>query len=257
MPEGIRSSLAGGLAEVRIDHPAKLNALTVAMWRELKDTFEELATRDDLRCVVVRGAGGKAFSAGADIGEFEATRASFDQVVQFHEEVVGGGLAAVFACPVPVVAAIEGACFGGGLEIASVCDLRIAAASARFGAPVGRLGFPLAFAETQALVRWVGPAVAAELLIEGRIFDAQEACRKGLVARVVEDECLDEAVETTVRNITASGAWASRSHKRQIRRIALDPTPVTLEERMREYAFAETEEYRSGYRRFLAKSRPE
>jgi enoyl-CoA hydratase/carnithine racemase len=241
---------------VTISNPAKLNALTVAMWRALKACFDALSAEADLRCIVIRGAGAKAFSAGADISEFESTRATYPQVVDFHENDVLGGLSAVSDCPVPVVAAIRGACFGGGVEIASACDIRLAAASAQFGVPVGRLGFPLTFAETQALFRLAGPTATAELLLEGRIYAAHEAYQKGLVTRVVEDAEFEAALRACTDNIRASGIAAARSHKRQLRRLMRDPSPVSREERLREYGFAETEEYRQGYRAFLEKTRP-
>lgn len=255
MPGKIMNSSVDGVATVTISNEAKLNALTVAMWRELKTCFDGLAGRDDLRCVVVRGHGMKAFSAGADISEFEETRSTREQVIRFHEEDVLGCLASIADCPIPVVAAIRGMCMGGGLEIATVCDIRIAAESARLGAPVGRLGFPLAFAETQALFRLAGPTAAAELLLEGRIYSSREAYEKGIVTRVVPDDGLENEIADTVRNIAQSGLAAARSHKHQIRRLTIDSTPVSTEERMRIYEFAETDEYRQGYRAFLKNRR--
>ena len=248
----VLKTVSGAVATLIISNPARLNALTVAMWQALQEHFEDLSRLSTLRCVVIRGATPSAFSAGADISEFGETRTTYEQVVRFHEETVLGCLAEITACPAPVVAAIQGTCFGGGLEIAALCDLRIADASARFGAPVGQMGFPLAFAETQALVRLVGPAVAAELLIEGRILEARTAYEKGLVTRVVED--LEAGLEETVGNILRSGARAARSHKRQIRRLIVDPSPVSLEERMEVYGFADWDEYREGVSAFLSKA---
>lgn len=241
----------GDTAILTISHRHKLNALTVGMWQQLRERFEALSQEDVLRCVVIRGAGEEAFSSGADISEFATQRCSYDQVVRFHETYVLGALDMVASCPVPVIAAIRGACFGGGLEIATVCDLRLAADDARFGAPVGRLGFPLALGETQALFRLVGPATAAELLLEGRTYDAATACAKGLVTRVVPCDRFEAALAETVANILKSGPLAARSHKSQLRRLARDPAPVSREERMAGYAFAESPEYREGLRAFL------
>jgi enoyl-CoA hydratase len=255
MSPAILQSREGDVVTLTISNPAKLNALTVAMWRELTARFDVLSRDAALRCVVICGAGAKAFSAGADISEFEATRATYRQVVNFHENDVLGGLNAVSACPIPVVAAIRGACFGGGIEIAAACDIRLAAASARFGVPVGRLGFPLTFGETQALFRLVGPAAAAELLLEGRIYPAEEARQKGLVTRVAADGDFAAELAGCIEAIRASGVAAARSHKRQIRRLMQDASPVSREERMAVYAFAETEEYQQGYRAFLDKGR--
>jgi enoyl-CoA hydratase/carnithine racemase len=252
----IQVSFNGDVASVIISHPKKRNALTVRMWRDLKAAFEVIAARPKLRCVVLRGDGRQAFSAGADISEFEQVRATREQVTRFHEVDVLGGLTAIADCPIPVVAAIQGSCMGGGLEIASVCDLRLAGESARFGAPVGRHGFPLAFAETQALLLIVGPATMAELLLEGRVLDAREACAKGLVTRVVPDADIEVEVAATAARICESSPLAARSHKQQIRRLTVDPRPLTPDERRRIYEFADTEDYKIGYRAFLSKKKP-
>lgn len=243
----------GEVATITLRNESKLNALTVRMWSELKAHFEDLAASETLRCIVIQGAGDKAFSAGADISEFETTRSTREQVIRFHEEYVGACLAAMLNCDIPVVAAIRGVCMGGGLEIACATDIRLADVTATFGAPVGRLGFPLAFGETQALVSVVGPAVAAELLIEGRILKAAEALSRHLVTRLHAPEALQAGVTACVENICKSGRFAARSHKRQLRRLMRDPSPVTREERFAVYGFAETEEYRAGIRSFLEK----
>ena len=247
--------LDGPVAHVTIANKARRNALTVALWDELKAAFERLAADEPLRCIVVRGDG-NAFCAGADMSEFEHVRSTHAQVERFHEEHVLGALTAIAECPVPVVAAIGGVCMGGGLEIAAVCDIRIASESALFGAPVGKLGFPLAFAETQAVFRLVGPAVLSELLLEGRVFDAAQALAKGLVSRVVADEDLAAEAEATTARICETGPLAAREHKRQIRRLMRDASPVSREERMAVYSFADTEDYRIGYRAFLEKKKP-
>ncbi len=245
---------SGEAATIVLSNTGKRNAMTVQMWTDLKLCVEGLSRESDLRCVVIRGDGVTAFSSGADISEFDVYRSTFEQVVRFHEEYVNGCLNAIAECPIPVVAAIQGACFGGGLEVATACDIRIADAGARFGAPVGRIGFPLAFAETQALYRLVGPATTAELLIEGCTYEAGVAYEKGLVTRVVPSERFEAAVADAVDNIARSGVFAARAHKRQIRRLMLDASPISLDERMRDYAFAGTDEYRQGAKRFLGRA---
>jgi enoyl-CoA hydratase len=245
---------SGAAATVVLSNTSKRNAITVQMWTDLKVCLEGLSKERDLRCVIIRGDGDSAFSSGADISEFEIYRSTYEQVVRFHEEYVNGCLTAIAESRVPVVAAIQGACFGGGLEIAAACDIRIADAGARFGAPVGRLGFPLAFAETQGLFRLVGPATTAELLIEGCTYEAEVAYKKGLVTRVVPSEQFEAAIQETVKNIAQCGELATRAHKRQIRRLMLDTSPVSIDERMRDYAFADTDEYRQGAQRFLGRA---
>jgi enoyl-CoA hydratase/carnithine racemase len=251
----IHVSVEGEIATVTISQPGKRNALTVEMWGELKSAFVKAGANAALRCIVLRGDGDDAFSAGADLSEFERVRSTREQVIEFHEICVLGALTAILECPIPVVAAIGGVCMGGGLEIASVCDLRIAGESSRFGAPVGRHGFPLAFAETQALFRIVGPATMAELLLEGRILDARESLAKGLVTRIVPDAEVASEARATAQRICENSPLASQSHKQQIRRLMVDASPVTSEERMRVYGFADSEDYRIGYRAFLRKNK--
>jgi enoyl-CoA hydratase/carnithine racemase len=182
--------------------------------------FEQISERSvaATRVVVIRGAGDD-FAAGADIEEFERVR--FDQPSgrKYHLETIGNALAAVDACPVPLVAAIQGVCVGGGLEIASTCDIRLAADNGRFGVPIGRLGFPLALPELVPLLRLVGPAVAAELLIEGRILNAEEAALRGLVTRVVPAAVFESELEQCVARIAAGSPLAARENKANVRRF--------------------------------------
>jgi enoyl-CoA hydratase/carnithine racemase len=251
----IARNIDGTVATVTLDHPTKLNVMSLAMWSELRATFEVVSAMAEMRCVVVQGAGARAFSAGADIAEFETTRSTKAQVIEYHESYVGPALSAIFDCPIPVIAKIRGVCMGGGLEIASACDLRLADDTGRFGAPVGKLGFPLAFGETQAIFNLVGFTVSAELLIEGRIFDAREAFERRLITRFFSPEDLDRETMETVRNVCLGGRNAAASHKRQLRRLLGDPSSVSIEERMAVYEFAESEEYQAGFRRFLGKNK--
>ena len=177
-------SIDGGVATVTLDSPGKLNAVSVAMWQGLARVFDEIGDAESLRVIVIRGAGGN-FAAGADIEEFDRVRHDPSSGRQYHLETIGNALTAIDRCPVPLIAAIEGVCVGGGLEIASLCDIRLAADTARFGVPIGRLGFPLALPELVPLLRLVGPAVAAEMLLESRILSADEAEVRRLVTRVV------------------------------------------------------------------------
>ena len=170
----------GDIATVALNNPGKLNALTIAMWRELARVMHELSADDALRCIVLRGAGAEAFAAGADLEEFTTERATLAQAKTYHHDYVHGVLKAVGECRHPTVALIQGACVGGGLEIACNCDLRISGESGRFGVPINRLGFAIAYSELAGLLALAGRAVAAEILLEGRVWKADEAHAKGL-----------------------------------------------------------------------------
>ena len=169
----------GPIATVVIDRPDKLNALTRDMWLALGATINTLSADDDVRCIIVRGAGEKAFSPGNDIAEFATARSNKAQAIEYGH-VMHATADALANCRHPLVAQIHGICVGGGLEIAALCDLRICGTGSRFGAPIKNLGLVMAYAEMAPLVRLVGEAVALEILLEGRVFDAAEAKDKGL-----------------------------------------------------------------------------
>lgn len=245
---------AEGIATVIIDRRDKLNAMTLAMWQRLTELMHELSADDDLRCVVVRGAGTQAFCPGADISEFHEKRRTAEQARALGD-MVRDTIHAIRDCRHPTIAMIYGPCTGGGLEIAAHCDLRISAESGRFGIPINRIGVVLAYPEMKALVRLVGPATALEILLEGRVMGAQEAQAKGLVNRVVPESELDEEVHVAARRIAQGAPISNRLHKKFIARLA-DPLPLSEEEYNEPYAAVETEDYQIGYEAFLAKETP-
>jgi enoyl-CoA hydratase/carnithine racemase len=245
----------GPIARVLIDRPEKLNAMTREMWRELGDDVRALDENADLRCLILSGAGKGAFSPGNDIAEFPARRAS-PGAAREYDSHVAHALDALTDCRHPLVAQIQGACVGGGLVIACCCDIRVSAASGRFGIPIARLGLVLGHREMARVMRLVGPATLSELLLEGRLFNAQEACGKGLVHRVVADEDLENESLGTARRIAQGGPLAARWHKKFIRRLE-DPVPLSEAERAEGYACYETRDFARGYRAFLDKKKPE
>jgi enoyl-CoA hydratase len=253
--DSIRVTREGFVATVTLNRPAKLNALTKAMWSGLGDAVRGLSGERDLRCIVLRGAGERAFSPGNDIGEFARERSNKAQAREY-----GGTMHATAhaldACPIPIVAQIHGICVGGGLEIASLCDLRICGVSSRFGAPVKNLGLVMAYPEMTPLVRLVGPGVALEILLEGRIFDAAEAKAKGLVNRVVADADVAAEVAATVARIAEGAPLTARWHKQAVRRLA-NPAPISDAEADACFDCFDTEDFRIGYAAFLAKRKPE
>ena len=172
MPGQVVLQRVDTIATLVLDNADKLNAIDSAMWQSLRGHMAELNADPDLRCVIVRGAGEKAFAAGGDLEEFPRVRATVEQALTYHDQWVAAALDAIRHCPVPTIAAIEGPCVGGGLEIAGCCDLRIAGRSSRFGAPINRLGFSMYPGEMAGLLDLVGPAVLLEILLEGRILDA-------------------------------------------------------------------------------------
>lgn len=246
---------ADTIATIILNRPEKLNALTKAMWGGLGQAVDALSRDDSVRCIVIRGAGERAFSPGNDIGEFARERSNKRQAIDYGRfmHTTAHTLA---ACPVPMVAQIHGICVGGGLEIASLCDLRICGTSSRFGAPIKHLGLVMAYAEMEPLVRLAGPSVALEILLEGRIFDAAEAKAKGLVTRVVADDQVTAEARATALRIADGAPLVARWHKKFVRRLAA-AAPITDVEADECFDCFDTEDFRVGYAAFLAKQKPE
>lgn len=201
-----------GVAVVTLSHPQAQNALNLASWRRLKLLFDDLANETELRAVVVRGAGGKAFAAGADIKEFPDTRMTVVDATDYNE-AVAPCLRALSAVPVPVIAAVRGLAVGGGCELTTACDVRIATEDARFGIPLGKLGVILGFTEAEAVARLIGPAALKYLLFSGELIDVNDAARWGLVEKVVAPDDLAEVTARLVGQICRQSAVTMRSTK--------------------------------------------
>ncbi|AZS80504.1 enoyl-CoA hydratase/isomerase family protein [Achromobacter spanius] len=246
----VRLEREGALAWVTLSHPGRLNAITVGMWGELRDVFTRVSADDALGCVIVRGEGGN-FAAGADIREFPAQRADMAGVQRYHRDILAPALQAVASCPHPVVAQIEGVCVGGGLEIASQCDLRIAGASARFGVPINRLGFPMAPDEMRGLLALVGRAATLAILLEGRVFGADEAHGLGLLTRIVPDDQVADAARRSAERICQGAPLAARINKRLSARLAQGGA-LTEDEYQDYFSYAESRDHQEGVRAFLA-----
>lgn len=255
MESKIAYELADGIATVTLHNPGKLNAVNAAMWRGLSAALRRVADTPEVRCVILRGAGEEAFAAGGDIEEFLTVRATVDDALHYHDELVANALDAIRDCTVPTVAAIRGACIGGGLEIAGCCDIRIAGESSRFGAPINRLGFSMYPGEMAGLLALVGPAVILEILLEGRILSAREALQKGLLSRVVDDEQVFDEAAACARRICAGAPLVARWHKQWVKRL-LTGAPLTEDEKRQAFDFLATEDYREGLDAFLAKRPP-
>ena len=243
------------VATVTLANPGKLNAIDFAMWQSLAEIVAELSSDEELRCVVVRGDGDQAFAAGGDIDEFLGRRDTVERAMAYHAQA-GAALQALADCRQPTIALLQGACIGGGLEIAAQCDLRICAQSSRFGAPINRLGFSMYPAEMASLLRLAGPACLLEILLEGRILGATEALAKGLVTRVVADADVVDEAYTSARRICAGAPLVARWHKQWLRRLQ-QGGPLSDEELRASFAFLDSDDYREGLAAFMEKRKPQ
>ena len=255
---------AVGVWLVTLRHEGRLNAMSRAMWRQLRSVFESLQRAPDARCIVIEGAG-DAFCAGGDISEYESFRFAPDTLAAFHEDEVWAGLNAMLLCDVPIVAAIRGACMGAGVEIASCCDVRVSGAAARFGAPIAKLGFPMAPREAQLVAGAVGELTARQMLLEAATFTAPDMLARGFLSRVVPDERLMADALGTAQRVAALAPQAARLNKQMLRALKVPPAldgcalpaiETIVNGSADPYAYADSAEHREGITAFLAKRPP-
>lgn len=254
MPTPIILERNENIATVTLNKPDKMNALNLEMWGALAEVFRSLSADDTLRCVVLRGAGDKAFSAGADIEEFDRVRNTAEKS-RAYSRVTQSALSAIADCRHPTLALIRGACVGGGLEMATMCDMRICGTSSRFGVPTKRLGLVVSYEELRGLVALAGKAGTLEILLEGRVFGAEEAMRKGLVNRVVADDEVEAEVATTAKRISYGAPLVARWHKKFLRRLQ-EGTALTEAELDEAHLCFDTEDFKIGYQAFRDKVKP-
>jgi len=256
MSELIVVGRKGAIATVILNNPERRNALNLAAWAQLADAMEEISADSSIRCVVIRGAGDKAFAAGADIAEFKTERASAEQAAAYGADTARA-LDALIHCPHPTIAMIQGACTGGGLEIACCCDIRICNESARFGVPINRIGHPFAYPELAPVLQVAGRAAVLELLLEGRIVDAGWAQARGLVTRVVADYEIEDEIAKAAGHIAEMAPLSMRGTKKFVNRLTLDARPLTDDEIAESYAACDSEDYAEGVTAFLEKRKPQ
>jgi enoyl-CoA hydratase/carnithine racemase len=254
MAKQIQVERDGPIATVVLNRPRKLNALTRSMWHKLGETIVILSADNDVRCVVLRGAGDKAFSSGNDIGEFEKERSGIRQARRYGADMKRT-IDALQSCRHPIVALINGVCVGGGLELAANCDIRICGESSRFGVPINKLGLVMSYAELESLLNLVGRAVTLEILLEGRVFGAEEALQKGLVQRVVADDQVEQEAFASARRIADGAPLVARWHKKFIDRLS-DPALLSKEELDEGFLCFGTRDFEIGMKAFLEKKKP-
>ena len=245
------------LAWLVINRPAAHNALNSEVWKGLAAALGELASAAEIRVIILRGAGSKAFVSGADIGEFSAIRADAG-MADAYDQLTARAWLALTNAPQPVIAMINGLCYGGGVSLALACDLRLAADHARFAVPAVRLGlsYPMQ-GGVERLVQVVGPTHAADILLSGRAVDAHEAWRIGLVNRVVASAELETVTRDYALAMAEGAPLTLAAHKRALQeslRPAADRDARSLHEAMRKCF--DSADYKEGIAAFVEKRKP-
>ena len=246
----------GAVGWITFNNPARHNAVSLAMWEALHEIVEDYAGDDDIRVVVLRGAGGKAFVSGADISEFEEKRSSPETVRSYHD-ISQRASVALRDLAKPTIAMIRGYCVGGGVSLALSCDLRMASEDASFAIPAARLGLGYEFEGVRKLVDLVGPAYAREIFYTARRFDAQQALSMGLVNRVLPSDGLEAYVQDEAARIAANAPLTVASIKTLVAQALKDESErdARLCQDVVDRCFA-SEDYREGRAAFMQKRAP-
>ncbi len=245
-----------GVGWITFNQPNKRNAVSFAMWQAIPEIIEDFASSDDVRVVVLKGAGDKAFVSGADISEFEKVRNTPEQV-EIYEAATSAASSALKTLQKPLIAMIRGFCIGGGMAIALTADLRVTADDGQFGVPAAKLGLGYGYSGIKELMNIVGPSFAKEIFFTGGRFTASEAVTMGLVNRVVTVDELEATVTTLATTIAGNAPMTVKAAKAAIKEGTKKPDDRDLDRvaAMVEACF-NSEDYIEGRRAFMEKRKP-
>jgi enoyl-CoA hydratase/carnithine racemase len=252
----LRLEKQGAVGWIVFDQPARRNAINGAMWRGIAPAMARFDADPEVRCVAFRGTGTEAFSAGADISEFETTRAATDAVGEY-DGLLDQVLHAIQGSLKPSVAMIHGYCLGGGVEIALACDLRYCAASAQFGIPAAKLGLAYNVEGHKRLLETVGHARSREIMFLGRRYDAGEALAMGLVHKVLPGDALESFVGEVLQTLCENAPLSIANTKTIVEEyVKSSGAPDAARMRAAIERCARSEDYREGRRAFMEKRKP-
>ncbi len=246
-----------GVGRITFDNPDRRNALTYEMWSGLPVVLADFSADDAVRVIVLAGAGGKAFSAGADISQFEKNRSS-DDAIAVYNEAVSAATIALIGTKKPMIAQIDGYCIGGGLGVAMCCDLRIADTGSRFAIPAAKLGLGYRLEGLKHLIDVVGPSAAMEILFTGRQFDATEALAMGLINRALAPGQVAAFVDDYAQTIAANAPLTVLAAKTVVREAMKNPGDRDLDlcQKVVDDCF-QSDDYAEGRKAFMEKRTPE
>ena len=246
----------GGVGILTFNNPERHNAVSLEMWEATKRILDGFAADDDIRVVVLTGAGGKAFVSGADISKFASERATLEASRAYNVKS-DAAYASVADFPKPTIAMIRGYCIGGGVGLAACCDLRICSDNSRFAVPAAKLGLGYGYSGLKRLVDIVGASFAKEIFYTARQFDAQEASAMGLVNRVVPAGELEAYVKSITDMISANAPLTIKAVKFTVGEMLKDESKRNLARSVElvEQCFA-SRDYTEGRTAFMEKRKP-
>ena len=245
------------IATILINRPHARNAITYDMWCQLPELLAQVANIPDTRVLLIRGAGDEAFSAGGDISEFEQHRSNREQATNYNSKVTIA-LEKLCSFSAPTIAVVKGFCVGGGMLLATHCDLRIAAENARFGMPVAKLGTVLDHAQMQRFTHLIGSAATLDLLLTARLIDAPEAKSVDLCSQIHPLDQIDAEITQLAQRMTTYAPLVQTWHKEILRTVQHAPNLADLTDAERSVPDAcfDSADYAEGVNAFLEKRKP-
>ena len=256
MTDKILSHRTGAIGHIVFNNPEKLNAISLEMWQGMGEAVERFEADPEVCVIVLSGSGDKAFVAGADVSKYEEERMG-ENAAEHYAQTGEKGLSALYYSTKATIAAINGYCIGGGISVASCCDLRVATPKSSFGQPAMRYGIGYRYKSLRRVTDLIGPAATKELLIGGASFDAQQALAKGLVGQVLPEDGFMDAVLKQAGRIAEGAPLTLKQVKHAIAQIVRDPDQRELElsEQYFQTCYASAD-YREGIRAFAEKRKP-
>ena len=255
MTKSIRLDVKLPFGEIVLNKPEKRNALSVDMWAQIPQLITDATANPEIKVLIIHGGDAGAFAAGADISEFEQIYATRESA-KASGDTIAAALDAVEACPKPTIAAINGACVGGGVSLAMACDLRVASEDSKFGVTPGKLGLVYPAGDTRRLLQLIGPSATKDILFTGRIFAAKEAKAMNLIDRLAATgDALNEA-RAFAEQIAAISQWSTRATKRMIKGLQSGWSDTHADAQNLFLEGFSNEDFKDGYKAFLEKRAP-
>ena len=258
MSNDILLDIQDGIATVTFNRPDQRNAIDYHGWQELRCIAIDLEDDDQVRVVVLTGAGDRSFSAGADIKDFESYRNNSTKA-KMYSEAFDGAMDAVEGMSKPTISLIRGFCVGGGCELSTATDIRIAADNSRFGIPVARLSILVGYREARRLVQLVGPGNASYILLSARLIDAHEAFRMGLITKVLPLDEVQEYAYGLSKEMTLLAPLSQMRHKQILQTVLDNPglRGLTPEEEHLPFSNFDSEDFQEGRAAFIGRRDPQ
>ena len=218
----IKLSIKNNIATIYFNRPDQHNVIDYDGWLKLKNTVEQIQTDKNIKVLILRGEGNKSFSAGADIKDFSISRNNSEKA-KLYSQAFEGSMDSIEALQIPTISMIQGFCIGGGYELSTATDIRIASDKSKFGIPVARIGISIGYREMKRLVNLIGPGNASYILLSGEIFDSKEALNMGLITRIINSSEIEQFTYNLAKNICQLAPLSHIQHKEILKRILKDP----------------------------------